>query len=211
MKLIYIYDALCGWCYGFSPVMERFHAEHQEDLEFEVVSGGMITGVRIGPIGEVAGYISWAYKDVERATGVTFGRHFLDHTLKEGSAVFTSIPPAVAMAVIKDMQPDLAVTFAGRLQRMIYFDGTPPLEMEAYGRAAAEYGVDEEEFMTKMRAPEYLRKAQADFETSRKLGVNGFPTVVLEWEGEYVALARGYVSYETLSANYQSVVTQTTP
>ena len=102
IKLIYVYDALCGWCYGFSPVIDQFAKKYKNDLTFEVISGGMVTGGRIGSIGEVAGYISWAYKDVENATGIKFGNNFLNKTLKDGKAIFTSIPPAIAMSVFKD-------------------------------------------------------------------------------------------------------------
>ncbi|MFW5762224.1 MAG: DsbA family protein, partial [Cyclobacteriaceae bacterium] len=92
-KIIYCYDALCGWCYGFSPVMEKIHQQYQQDFQFEVISGGMITGERIGPVGEVAPYIKQAYKLVENTTGVKFGDDFL-RVLNEGKAIFTSIPPA---------------------------------------------------------------------------------------------------------------------
>ncbi len=51
VKLIYVYDALCGWCYGFSPVMMQLHSKYKDSIDFQVVSGGMITGNRIGPIG----------------------------------------------------------------------------------------------------------------------------------------------------------------
>ena len=76
-KLIYVYDALCGWCFGFSPVMSTFAKKYQSEIEVQVVSGGMIRGDRIGPIGEVAPYIKEAYKTVEDSTGITFGKAFL--------------------------------------------------------------------------------------------------------------------------------------
>ncbi len=44
MKLIYVYDALCGWCYGFSPVITDFSARHASEFAVEVVSGGMVLG-----------------------------------------------------------------------------------------------------------------------------------------------------------------------
>lgn len=44
-----------------------------EELDFEVFFGGMIIGSWIGFIGEVAGYISKVYKDVECVIGVIFG------------------------------------------------------------------------------------------------------------------------------------------
>jgi putative protein-disulfide isomerase len=60
MKMLYFYDALCGWCYGFSPVMQKTAEVYQDQFEFQVVSGGMISGSRIGPIGTVAPYIKTA-------------------------------------------------------------------------------------------------------------------------------------------------------
>ena len=56
----YVYDALCGWCYGFSPVMQNVAAKYDDRLNFEVISGGMVTGPRVGPIGQVAPYIKSA-------------------------------------------------------------------------------------------------------------------------------------------------------
>ena len=92
MKIIYVYDALCGWCYGFSPVMEQFYRKQHDAVDFEVISGGMITGSRMGPIGEVAPYIRWAYKEVEEKTRVTFGEAFLKQVLEDGKR-FLALSP----------------------------------------------------------------------------------------------------------------------
>lgn len=203
MKLIYVYDALCGWCYGFSPVITEFHQNHQEELDFEVISGGMITGGRIGPIGEVAGYISQAYKDVERATGVTFGKGFLEDIMEEGSAIFTSIPPAVALTVFKQHRPGQAVDFAARLQKAIYYDGIKPADYEAYGKLAAEFGLDASHFITEMKNNDNLRLAREEFERASGFGVTGFPTVLLQQNGKTTVLGRGYIPLSRLEAAYQ--------
>jgi len=200
MKVIYVYDALCGWCYGFSPVISKLHERHQEELEFEVLSGGMVTGERIGPIGEVAGYISQAYKDVERAAGVTFGEGFLKGILAEGSAVFTSIPPAVALTVFKQHQPKKAVPFAARLQKAIYYNGIEPTNYDAYGKLAAEFGLDANAFVAQMKEEESLKMTRAEFQRAGAMGVTGFPTLFLEQDGKYTVLARGYVPLERLEA-----------
>lgn len=39
MKLIYVWDAICGWCYGFESVLTKFVRNHPE-LELKMVSGG---------------------------------------------------------------------------------------------------------------------------------------------------------------------------
>ena len=40
MKLYYIFDTYCGWCYGFESVLRPFVKAHPE-LEVEVISGGL--------------------------------------------------------------------------------------------------------------------------------------------------------------------------
>ena len=205
MKIIYVYDALCGWCYGFSPVMTQFQDKYKDSLSFEVVSGGMITGDRIGPIGEVASYISWAYKDVENATGVKFGNVFLDETLKKGTAVFTSIPPAIALSVFKDLDGKNSVQFAAELQKAIYYDGIEPENLVAYGAIAERFGFDAKAFVLKMKEPKYIHVAESDFQKSSELGVSGFPSVFVEVSGKYYKIGSGYMPFNQLETNFLTI------
>jgi putative protein-disulfide isomerase len=108
-EIIYVYDALCGWCYGFSPVMEKFSNKHKDEFKITVVSGGMVTGSRIGPLSEMADYISRAYKDVEKASGVKFGENYLKKTLKEGKVFLNSEPSAKALCVFQSFDPENAL------------------------------------------------------------------------------------------------------
>ena len=206
-KLYYCYDALCGWCYGFSPVITAFAGRHPE-LPVHVVSGGMITGERIGPIGEVAGYIRQAYKVVEDRCGITFGRGFLEGILAPGEAVFTSVPAAIAMAVFREQLPARQLDYAATLQRAIYSEGIEPLDLDAYAQRAAPYGLDQADFRNQLDQEDYQQLAQQDFAQTARWGVSGFPTVVYDdGRGKLYALARGYVPLDRLEQAYQSVLT----
>ena len=35
--LFYCYDAYCGWCYGFSPVIKQIAATYKTQLNIEVI------------------------------------------------------------------------------------------------------------------------------------------------------------------------------
>lgn len=205
MKIIYVYDALCGWCYGFSPVMSQFHEKYKDSLAFDVVSGGMITGNRIGPIGEVASYISWAYKDVEKACNVKFGHNFLNKTLKNGTAIFTSFPPAVALSVFKEIDEKHSILFASELQKAIYFEGIEPENYEAYGIIATKFGLDANAFVSKMKESKYISLAEADFKKSNGLNVAGFPTVFIEINGVYHKIGSGYMPFTQLENNFLKI------
>lgn len=202
MKIVYVYDALCGWCYGFSPVIKQFYQDHRSDVSFEVISGGMITGSRIGPIGEVASYIQWAYKEVEQATGVTFGQGFLEGVLAEGTTIFTSTPLGIALSVFKSHRPNEAVLFANALQKAVYYDGLAPQDTVAYAPLAEAFGLDGKAFVAQMQQAEFQALAEADFQRSQQLGVSGFPTVFAEAEGNYYRLASGYTRLSDLESRF---------
>lgn len=205
-KLYYCYDALCGWCYGFSPVITKFVEAHGGEFEVEIISGGMITGSRIGPIGEVAGYISQAYRVVEERCGVTFGEGFLRGILEPGEAVFTSVPAAVAMSVFRDLHPERQLAYAAELQRAIYYDGIRPLDLDAYAERAAHLGADRAVFREKLDDPKYAQVAEEDFRRAAHFGVTGFPTVIYATEaGQLYALAKGYVPLEQLERGLGAV------
>ncbi len=201
----YIYDPLCGWCYGFSPVISEFYENHKEDIDFRVLSGGMVLGEREGPIGEVAGYIKDAYKQVEETTGVTFGTPFLEDILEKGTATFTSLPGALAMATFRIYQPDNSVPFAARIQKAIYEEGLPPAEAKTYGHCAEDFGMNSTDFMKLMVDKDKLEIVQKEFEVVQKWGIKGFPTVVYQEKDKGHVLARGYMPLEKLEENLKIV------
>jgi len=202
MKVIYVYDPLCGWCYGFSPVIKQFAQEKSPEVDFEIISGGMVTGSRIGPASEIAPYISEAYKDVEAATGIEFGEKFLNGTLKEGTAIFTSIPASVALSIIKHHKPESAIDFAADVQKAIYYHGMEPADTSGYAELAAKYGLDKTQFMQDMASEKFNEAAQADFKKSDEYGVRGFPTVLGMKNDTATVLTRGAVDYETLVSKF---------
>lgn len=197
IKVIYLYDALCGWCYGFSTVISELYNNYKSDLDFEVISGGMIIGDRIGPARNMAGYIKKAYKVVEDYTGITFGQAYLD-LLDKGTTIFSSEKPAIALCVFKSYYPDRSVEFASDLQKAINYFGLEPENMEGYKEYAEKYGIPGVEFLEKMQQKDFIEAAYQEFGLTQKLGVGGFPTVMVQKGEKIYVVARGYVPYEKI-------------
>src|ERR1700748_2210414 len=112
MNLIYCYDAWCGWCYGFSPVIKKIETHFKDRLHVDVLSGGMILPETPSPISIMAPYIQQAYKTVEEYTGIKFGEDFLWHIFNpEQSDWFpNSEKSAIAMSIVKEYNPDQTVS-----------------------------------------------------------------------------------------------------
>lgn len=205
--IFYIYDALCGWCYGFSPVITEFYARHKDDYNFQVLSGGMVTGSRVGPVSQVAGYIIEAHKQVEELTGVEFGEAFLEEVLPTNE-IFTSVPAAMAMALVRDQKPDLQIPYAARIQKAIYYEGMPPADWTTYGECAADFGFNAQEFAEKMQHPKLQELVAEEFKVVQHWGVQGFPAVVLQDSQKAYALARGYTKLEDLEAVLERIMAE---
>jgi putative protein-disulfide isomerase len=204
--LYYVFDALCGWCYGFSPVMQRVAAGYAGKMNIEVISGGMVTGTRIGPIGKVAPYIKEAHKDVERATGTKFGDAFLNGTLATGTAIFSSIEPALAIATVRNANPAKALAFAHDVQHAIYFDGIAPTNLEAIAPYASKYGISESQFLNEAKSQSIMAQALKEFKMSDSLKVTGFPTLFILKNQKLIRIAEGYLPQAELEKRIDKVL-----
>lgn len=204
-KIIYFFDTLCGWCYGFSPVIKKIAEKYGDQFEFEVISGGMVTGERVQPASVMANYILGAYQQVEKTTGVTFGEPFLD-MLREGSRIQSSFEPALVMTTFKTLLPEKAVLFAHDLQRANYYDGIDLNNFLNYKSLVEKYGLDWDVFTEKMKTQAMAKATNQDFQISNAYEVTGFPTVFFENETVRSPIAKGFQPFENLDDIMQQVV-----
>ena len=204
-KLYYIFDPICGWCFGMSPAITALHNEWKDQVDFEVISGGMILGDRVGPIRSFAHIIQGSRARLEDTTGVRFGDAFWAK-LEQGDMVMGSLKPSVALAVSRDMAPERSIEFAAAIQRAIYVDGMEPELTEAYRPLAESFGLDADEFLKRMGYPHYEMVANKDFAQSAKWGIQGFPSVVVFHQDQGYLIARGYSPFEALDKSLREIV-----
>jgi putative protein-disulfide isomerase len=210
-KIIYCYDAYCGWCYGFSPVIKAIWEKHNDKFDFETISGGMIPVESTQHIGNIASYIKEAYKTVENMTGVTFGPDYLWHINHPDESDWypNSEMAAIAMSIFRELQPELTISFASDLQYALHFEGRDLTDKEAYRHLLEKYQINEEDFYSKLTSEVYKEKANYDFALVQQLRVNGFPTVFLQLEeSKLYMIARGYSDLESVENRINKILTE---
>ncbi|MEJ7610293.1 MAG: DsbA family protein [Ferruginibacter sp.] len=208
-QLIYCYDAYCGWCYGFSPVIKKIADEYKTIMDCDVLSGGMILPELPVHIRASAGYILNEYKNVEDLAGVTFGEDYLWHLRnpEESDWYPHSEKPAIAMCIFKEFYPDRAVEFAGDLQYALHYEGRDLTDDEAYRHLLEKYSIQPEIFYEKLQSEAYKEMAYYEFSLMKQLQVTGYPCVFVQTgELKFQMVARGYTDHETLKARINSVL-----
>jgi len=199
-QLLYIFDPLCGWCYGFSPVVKKINQHYAGHFDISVLCGGLAIGDNALPVRKVAGYISGALGQVERMTGVRFGDGFVNGILRDENYIYNSEPPCIALTVVKELAPEHIVSFAHDVQTAFFYDGKNLNDAETYIHLLEPYGIDSDVFLKKYFRDEYKNKTYIEFDYCRDIGVRGYPALVLNEDGEHRILVRGYQTYENISA-----------
>lgn len=64
--------------------------------------------------------------------------------------VLNSVPPAIALSIVKALKPKLAFRFGTTLHKSIYLDRMHPEDMEWYRKYASELGFDATELIKKI-------------------------------------------------------------
>ena len=180
--LHYIYDPLCGWCYGAKPLIDAA----RQTLPVVGHGGGMMTGPHRRPVSaQLRDYVMPHDRRIAQYTGQPFGQAYFEDLLRDTTAVFDSAPPTTAVLAAEQLA-GRGLELLGRLQTAHYVEGRRIADEDVLMAVAAEMGLQADEFLAAYDAVNGA-PTQAHFKASRGLlaqvGGQGFPTLVLERAG----------------------------
>jgi putative protein-disulfide isomerase len=198
MKIIYVWDPLCGWCYAFKGVISRLVDEFSPVFDIEIISGGMAVGEKVLPVSEKAVYIKKRLPDVERIGGVKFGAKYI-RLLDEGTAISDSLPPSIAFKVFISFREDLSLEWTRLIQEALFDVGKDLNNIKVYLEIAEMHDVNKFAFMDRYGDPAFRKSAEDDFSMARFWGVNQFPSLVIQKGIRTEILKKGYATYDEIS------------
>ena len=204
--LHYFQDTLCGWCFGFEPTLTRLHQAWNASVDLHVYAGGMLTGDRVQPLSTKAELIASSYRTIEERCGVTFGERFLTQVLPDGTMMLDSRMPGLALITYRAMFPDEGLAAAHWLHQALYRDGLDLNESDTYRRMAIAFDIEPEAFIAAMTSEQMSEALDEEFSYVQSLGIEGFPTLLLEYNDNVHVLAYGFTPFEDLDMMLQAVL-----
>lgn len=207
LKLIYVYDAHCSWCFAFSKVIAAIQDKYKKEFDYEVLSGGMIIGDRIGPIKDAAPpNILEIYQRIESFTGTAFGPAYLKK-VTQGDSLRNSEIPAIALAVFKSHFPKKALAYAHALQQKLFVEALEIDDDALYLSLANDFGLDGEMFLQQMKLKESEDSARYEFALAKQLQVTGYPQLLVQTDDtQFYLIAKGYTDFDNLDERVQKVL-----
>ncbi|MBY5402051.1 MAG: DsbA family protein [Rhizobium sp.] len=122
MHLTYLYDPLCGWCYGAAPALDKM--ARLDNLTVELAPSGLFAGEGARPLDERFAAYAWHNDQrINRLTGQVFSQLYRDQVLGGADTMFDSAPATLGLIAVGLTQLDREREALTALQIARYVDG----------------------------------------------------------------------------------------
>ncbi|MFP6583163.1 MAG: DsbA family protein [Candidatus Hydrogenedentota bacterium] len=194
-KLFYIADPMCSWCYGFAGVIQGIHAQYQDRIDIRLVTGGLRVGSAHRLTDKFRATLSEHWKEVEKETGQAFN---YDFAVPEGF-VYDTEPSCRAAVVMRRNKGNEVFPFFETLHKAFYMGNRDLTDAEILCELAEAHDLKAETFMTEFNDDVVKQETYDDFAFGHGLGLQGFPSIVLQDARGLALLTSGYQHFEALS------------
>lgn len=200
-KIIYVGDPMCSWCYGIAPEFSKLEDAYKGKFEFELVMGGLRPYNEQKMI-ELKDFLTTHWHEVHERSGQEFNYGILD----SNQISYDTEPPSRATIVVRQLNPENEISFFKEVQKLFYKENKNMHLTESYYPLLDQFGIDQNEFKKLFESKEFKEKIKLDFTRATELGVNSFPTILIEYQGNVSAIARGYSTSEKMIRRVEEIM-----
>ncbi|MEM7365326.1 MAG: DsbA family protein [Pseudomonadota bacterium] len=187
-ELIYVGDPMCSWCFGFAPVMRALHESFIDRLDMRIVVGGLRTGPDQIVDEDRIQFLRTHWQQVSQRTRQRFNTDILAST----GWLYDTELACRAVVAMRRLQPGVVFEYFERVQTNFYQGNQDPARVETYAAAAERFDVTPATFRDCYEDPVTIAETARDFMWASRIGVRGFPAVLLYDGEQYAALTLGY-------------------
>ncbi|WP_323972927.1 DsbA family protein [Aeromonas hydrophila] len=175
--LHYVYDPLCGWCYGAAPLLEA--AAAIPELCIELHAGGLWLGGRRQAMGQaLRDYVRPHDERIQALTGQPFGERYFNELLLRDGLLLDSEQPIRAILAVTALGGN-GLSLLHRIQQSHYRDGIWIGSLEHLTSLATEQKIGADDFVKAYQQADLASHLADSQRWMRHLGGQGYPTLGL--------------------------------
>ena len=197
IELYYVTDPICSHCWALEPVLRRFEEQYNQYFNTHIVMGGLLKGWE--GFADAANGIS-APSNVAphwREVG-EHSRMPIDGSLWYDNPIQSSYPPSRVFKLIQRDDEQLAATFLRRAREAVFAFNRNIGDDQVLIDIVDQLRLDGKKIVEEANLPIGQQLLDQDFALARKLGVRGFPTIIMvneENKGVKIVGARSLEQY----------------
>ena len=198
-KIYYVMDTMCGWCYGFSDVINQVHEKYKSDFDFTIVPAGMWIGENVKIMNDnLSHFIKTHNTTLTKLTGKKFGDEFEKNILQNNGVILDSLPGAKAVVAMQTLNKEKTFEYVRAIQNAFYVHGKDTNDWRLYADLANNFGVSKEIFEQEYFSDQHSTKVRDCFVLAEQLGVASYPSVIAIRERKVKLISQGYVQLSEL-------------
>ncbi|BAB50310.1 mll3417 [Mesorhizobium japonicum MAFF 303099] len=177
----YLFDPLCGWCYGATPMLDRLSAG---GARIELLPTGLFSGAGARPMDQGFAAHAWANDQrIERLTGQKFTQAYRNNVLDIRGTLLDSHAATLGISAAGLEDPRRRLTALKAIQRARYVDGRDIVTVEGVAAVLADAGMADAAAMLK-KPTETLLTAHGELvgrgrTLFQRLHANGVPSLAV--------------------------------
>ncbi|PYB84241.1 DsbA family protein [Pseudomonas soli] len=181
--LVYLFDPLCGWCYGAGGPLPR--VLQTTGLVLRLIPTGLFSGSGARAMDDDFAAYAWSNDQrIERLTGQVFSERYRDQVLADRLQAFDSGPSTLALSAVNLTSPEHEFEALKAIQAARYVDGLDVTRLETLTAVLVDLGLDAAA-QRLARPDSALLQANDDRVGQgrallRRVGGQGVPTFVLQ-------------------------------
>ena len=193
--LYYVADPMCSWCWGFASTLEQLELRLAPNARLQLVLAGLAPDSDAAMDEPTKKYIQRAWREVAAATGASFNSAFWQKCSPRRSTWQACRAVLAAGNRGREM-------FAG-IQRAYYLEARNPSDEATLIALADELGLDTDKFCSLLNSEATIARLTEHLKLRDRLGAQGFPTLVLEQDGEHRQVMRGFARLDDFAPMLQ--------
>ncbi|WP_079529309.1 DsbA family protein [Halobacillus hunanensis] len=180
IDLYYVTDPICSHCWALEPILHRFREQYGHYFNFHTVMGGLLEKWHDGPIDPANGIsvpadVAGHWREVGEHS-----RMPIDGSLMIDNPVQSSFPPSRVYKVIqKNHDDEKAYEYLRRAREALFAFNQNIAEKTIMIELVNNLGLDGETIVKEAEEQMGQQLLEEDFALAAKLGVRGFPTLII--------------------------------
>ncbi|MFS8050339.1 DsbA family protein [Rhizobium sp. BR 314] len=208
LSATYLFDPLCGWCYGASPMIERLLSA---GIDVRLLPTGLFSGSGAREMDATFAAYAWSNDQrIERLSGQPFSEDYHSKVLNKAGSLFDSGAATLAITATGIVDYRRRFDALRVIQHARYVTGLDVTSLPVLADLLASEGLADAASLL-IEAPDELLASNRHLiaqgqDLFRRLGANGVPALAIERNGQQRLLDASalFSSYDNLVAHLKA-------
>lgn len=194
-RLYYVHDPMCSWCYAFRLTLNKLIAELPVSLEVIYFLGGLAPDTD-EPMPEATRvFVQSNWRRIEEQVANTkFNYDFWTLCQPRRS----TYPACRAVIAARQQGAEYDLEMIWSIQNAYYRQARNPSVLSTLIELAVEIGLDKMKFSNAINSLDTDEILRQEIKQTRRLGLNSFPSLLLETEDRQIRIEPDYNNFEPM-------------